>query len=90
MPCELCDRPVPELTEHHLVPRQYTKRRRLDPGPTVMLCRPCHKQIHTLFDNHTLAKELNTLDRLKAHPQMQTFLAWVQKQRPDKKIRSFR
>lgn len=90
MPCELCDRPVLDLTEHHLVPRQYTKRRRLDPGPTAMLCRPCHKQIHTLFDNHTLAQDLNTLDKLSAHPQMQVFLAWVRKQRPDKKIRSFR
>jgi hypothetical protein len=90
MACQLCDRPVPDLTEHHLVPRQYTKRRHLEPGPTVWLCSPCHKQIHTLFDNHTLARDLNTLERLKAEPRLQTFVAWVRKQRPTKRIRSYR
>ncbi|NJL49071.1 MAG: HNH endonuclease [Leptolyngbyaceae cyanobacterium SM2_5_2] len=90
MPCQLCDRPVPELTEHHLVPRQYTKRRQQEPGPTVWLCRPCHKQIHTLFDNHTLARELNTLEKLQAHPQMQRFISWIRKQRPEKQVRSYR
>lgn len=60
MPCQLCDRAVTDLTEHHLVPRQYTRRRKLPTSATVLLCRPCHKQIHTLFDNHTLARDLNT------------------------------
>lgn len=90
MACQLCQRPVADLTEHHLVPRQYTKRRGLDPGPTVQLCRPCHRQIHTLFSNHTLAQELNTLAQLQAHPQMQSFLGWIRKQRPDKHVRSYR
>lgn len=90
MSCQLCQRPISDLTEHHLIPRQYTKRRKLDPGPTVQICRPCHKHIHTLFSNHTLARELNTLDKLQSHPQMQSFLAWIRKQRPDKHVRSYR
>ncbi|PSN11759.1 hypothetical protein C7293_23050 [filamentous cyanobacterium CCT1] len=89
MPCQLCHRPT-ELTEHHLVPRQYTRRRKLPPSDTVLLCRPCHKHIHTLFDNHTLARELNTLDRLQAEPRLQRFVAWVSKQQPDKRVRSYR
>ncbi|HIK45245.1 MAG TPA: HNH endonuclease [Leptolyngbyaceae cyanobacterium M65_K2018_010] len=90
MPCQLCDRPVADLTDHHLVPRQYSKRRRQDPGPTIQLCPPCHKQIHTLFDNATLARELNTLEKLQCHPQIQAFVRWVRKQRPDKRVRSYR
>ncbi|PSN18060.1 HNH endonuclease [filamentous cyanobacterium CCP5] len=90
MNCQLCDRPVEKLTVHHLVPRQHTKRRRQDPGPTVDICAACHKQIHTLFDNRYLAQELNSLDRLRSHPRMEKFLAWVRKQNPGKKVRSFR
>lgn len=75
-----------KLTVHHLVPRQNTKRKKQDPGETVNICSACHRQIHTLFENKLLAKELNTLQKLSAEPQMQKFLMWVKKQRPDKRI----
>jgi 5-methylcytosine-specific restriction endonuclease McrA len=68
MPCQLCDRAIDDLTEHHLVPRQYTRRRKLPTSDTVLLCRPCHKHIHTLFDNATLARELNTLASYRQNP----------------------
>ncbi len=89
------------LTIHHLVPRQHTKRKQQDPGETVNICSACHRQIHTLFDNKLLAKELNTLEKLSNEPhakelntleklsnepQMQKFLAWVRKQDPGKRI----
>jgi len=90
MPCQLCDRTVTDLTEHHLVPRQYTRRRKLPTSATVLLCRPCHKQIHTLFDNITLARELNTLEQLQNEPRLQKFVAWVRKQQPHKRVRSYR
>ncbi|NMF85123.1 hypothetical protein [Nodosilinea sp. P-1105] len=90
MPCQLCDRAVADLTEHHLIPKQYTKRRNQEPGATVLLCHPCHKQIHTLFDNQRLARELNTLEQLQAEPQLQKFLGWIRKQRLDKRVRSYR
>ncbi|WP_066426851.1 HNH endonuclease [Anabaena sp. 4-3] len=86
MQCELCERKMADLTVHHLVPRQNTKRKKQDPGPTVDICSACHRQIHALFDNKQLAKEFNTLDKLKQQPQMQKFLAWVRKQDPDKRI----
>ena len=87
MRCELCERDLPKLTVHHLVPRQKTKRKKADPGPTVNICSACHRQIHTLFDNTQLANELNSLDSLRSEPQMQKFLAWVKKQDPQKRIR---
>lgn len=74
------------LTVHHLVPRQHTKRKKQDPGETANICSACHCQIHALFDNKLLAKELNTLEKLSNEPQMQKFLAWVRKQDPGKRI----
>ncbi|MBU7581671.1 MAG: HNH endonuclease [Nostoc sp. TH1S01] len=74
------------LTVHHLVPRQNTKRKKQAPGPTANICSACHRQIHALFDNKVLAVELNTLEKLMNDPQMQKFLAWVRKQNPDKRI----
>ena len=92
--CQLCDRPCPKLTEHHLVPRQETKRRnkrnRADLGPTIDICPPCHKQVHTLFTNKELASELNSADLLRSHPSMAKFLKWIAKQDPYKKVRTRR
>lgn len=84
--CELCDRSVAALTAHHLTPRQKTKRKNLDPGPTIQICSACHRQIHVLYDNSYLATELNTLEKLQQDPKMQRFIAWVRKQDPGKKV----
>ncbi len=75
------------LTVHHLIPRQNTKRKKADLGPTVNICSACHKQIHALFDNKYLARELNTLEKLKNEHQMQKFLSWLKKQSSRKKVR---
>ncbi|MBD2021105.1 HNH endonuclease [Leptolyngbya sp. FACHB-36] len=85
--CELCERDVAALTEHHLTPRQKTKRKHLDPGPTIALCPACHRQIQVLFDHNRLARDLNTAEALKRDPQMQKFLAWVSKQDPNKRVK---
>ena len=90
MQCELCERDVEKLTVHHLVPRQKTKRKNEDPGPTTNICSPCHRQIHTLFDNTRLAQELNSVERLKDEPQMQKFLSWVKKQDPARRVKVHR
>lgn len=90
MICELCHRDVERLTVHHLIPRQKTKRQKLEPGETINICYPCHKQIHTLFDNSHLAKELNSLDKLQNDAQIQKFLAWIRKQNSSKQVRVHR
>jgi hypothetical protein len=37
-----------------------------------------------------LAQELNTLEKLREEPQMQKFLSWVKKQKPDKRVQVHR
>lgn len=71
------------MTVHHLIPRQKDGRS----GPRADLCSACHRQIHILFDNTRLARELNCLDRLRDEPGMQRFLAWVKKQPPDRRVK---
>ena len=90
MQCELCEREMESLTVHHLIPRQNTKRKKVDPGPTVNICSACHKQIHALFDNKYLARELNTLEKLRNEHQMQKFLSWIKKQSSRKRVRVYR
>ncbi|WP_274609654.1 hypothetical protein [Leptothoe kymatousa] len=43
-----------------------------------------------LFSNKELAQDLNTVERLRSHPNMQKFLGWIRKQDPYKKIRTYR
>jgi 5-methylcytosine-specific restriction endonuclease McrA len=83
--CQLCERPVGALTVHHLVPRSQVKQRR--PLPTALLCAACHRQLHTLFSNRQLARELASVEELKNHPKMQNFLCWIKKQDPNKRIK---
>lgn len=90
MECQLCEREMERLTVHHLIPRQNTKRKKADPGPTINICSACHRQIHTFFENKHLAQELNTIDKLKNEPKMQNFLFWVKKQNPNKRIQVHR
>lgn len=90
MQCELCEREMKRLTIHHLIPRQNTKRKKAEPGPTIEICSACHRQIHACFDNKHLAQELNTMEKLKNEPKMQKFLLWVKKQTPDKRIQVHR
>ena len=86
-PCALCGRRV-ELTAHHLIPRKLHRRTRFkrtysreELHKTVMLCRPCHRGLHVLFDEMTLGKSLNTLEALKAEPSIRRHYLWVKKQR---------
>ena len=89
MICELCERDVEHLTVHHLIPRQQTKRKKLDSGATTNICSACHRQIHNLFNNTQLAQELNTLEKLKQDPAMANFLSWVKKQDPGKRVKIY-
>jgi len=92
--CELCGRPDPELTDHHLVPRGEHGRLRRQPDfdleaareGTVRLCRPCHRTVHAVLDRRELAERYHTLDALRAHPEIARFVAWVRRQRPGKRI----
>lgn len=87
--CALCGRPVPTLTEHHLVPRSQGRRRgvKVQELPTAQLCSACHKFLHTTFSNAELAQEYATVDALLTHDDVRRFVAWIRRQPATKGVR---
>lgn len=79
-PCAFCDRHVPGnlLTWHHTLPRQKGGKAE----HRVPMCRPCHKQIHATFSNRQLERDFDTVEKLRAAPELADFLAWIRKQKP--------
>ena len=75
--CELCKRESLRFTSHHLVPRS----RGCSLGPQVKLCPICHRQLHAMFSETTLAKELNSIDELRANPEFSEYLRWARHQK---------
>ncbi len=75
--CELCLREAERYTVHHLVPRAEGGRF----GPRAKLCATCHRQLHAMFTEATLAKEFNSLDSIRNHPEMRKYLRWARKQK---------
>ena len=75
--CELCLRESVRFTEHHLVPRSRGGKY----GPKARLCPTCHRQLHAMFSEKTLANELNSVGRLRADPQFAGYLKWASKQK---------
>jgi hypothetical protein len=83
-PCELCGLDGLRLTDHHLIPRaRHNKKVRRDHGEernkTADTCRPCHDQLHKLFTEKELERQYNTIEKLKAHPDVQNWIAWRRK-----------
>ncbi len=85
--CDLCGRDELVLTRHHLIPKSRHNKSRTQrhfdretmKTDIAMLCRPCHSQIHRIFDNHELANYYHTVERLQAHSEVQTFIKWITK-----------
>ena len=75
--CELCRREVDGYTVHHLIPRARGGRL----GPKARLCPTCHRQLHAMFSEGTLAQELHSIELLRANTQVNSYLKWVRKQR---------
>lgn len=73
--CQLCDRQVPEITEHHLIPKEKGGKH----YSTAMLCRMCHTQIHALYTNKELAARLFSIARLKNDDNIKKYLDFIVK-----------
>jgi 5-methylcytosine-specific restriction protein A len=77
--CELCGRVVPDeriddprvVQEHHLRPEERAE------SPTVMLCRPCHDQIHAVFTNAELRESYDTIEALREADRLSEYLEWI-------------
>lgn len=79
--CPLCLRPVPPEARqslHHLVPRL----RGGKGGPTVLVHQICHNEIHSALGETELARGYNTPERLREHPRLARFIAWVASKPP--------
>ncbi len=96
--CELCGREGLELTRHHLIPRTRHRnrrvRRRFDREELtrriLMVCRPCHSQIHALISEKELAERYHSRDALLAHAGIRRFVDWIQSRPADLKPRGRR
>jgi hypothetical protein len=85
--CELCNRKVSLLTQHHVIPRTEHKRKKKREGLTqeflntvIWICVACHKNIHAVLTERELADEYNTIDKLRRYPAIRKFTTWVRKQ----------
>ena len=85
-PCALCERLVPShlITLHHLKPRERGGRAE----HRTPLCKPCHKQLHATYSNKELDKGLDSLASLRQAPELQLFLNWIRKQKPDRNFQT--
>lgn len=80
--CPVCDRemiPGYSVDKHHLIPR-CKGGKNIEPE----LChKVCHLKIHSLFSDKELSLIYNNWEDIKAHPDMETFIIWVNKKAPD-------
>lgn len=75
MICQLCKREGDDsfFEKHHLTPQNRKE------SDTIDVCHQCGDQLHLLFDNHTLKKDLNDLDSILSNERFSRYLTWVQK-----------
>lgn len=71
-----------EMTRHHLVPKSRKGR------VTVSICRSCHRQVHALYTEKELEQRFDTLDKLVAAEEMQRWIRWIRKRRPNGRLRT--
>ncbi len=85
--CPLCARQT-HLSFHHLIPRKVHRRAhyrknyskaQLNEG--IYVCKKCHAGMHKAYDEMTLAKEFNSIDKIKADVTLARHFEWVAKQR---------
>jgi hypothetical protein len=78
MTCFLCGRPLGLRVEwHHPVPRSRGGRHTEPVHPV------CHRIIHATFTNKELERSFASADALRAHPDIQAFLRFVENKDPD-------
>ena len=78
--CPLCGRKLvagSSVNQHHLVPRSRNGRE------TVALHRICHAAIHAALSEKELEHQFNTIERLREHPRLSRFIAWVRRKPPE-------
>ena len=85
--CPLCRRPLDgKVTRHHLYPQKFGKKKKYKAHaktfPVLSLHKICHSMIHALFSEKYLAEHLNTIETLRAHPEIRSFLKFIEAKDP--------
>ena len=83
--CAICERPLIEgrhINAHHLIPKTYKG------TETILIHVICHTKIHSIFTERELFDFYHTVERLRDHPEMAKFIAWVSKKAPDYRDRN--
>lgn len=77
--CALCQRVVPDekIDDPQVVQKHHLRPERRAESPTVMLCRPCHRQIHAVFTNEELREAYDTIDALQSADRLQGYIGWI-------------
>ena len=75
MKCPLCQREEVVLNTHHLVPVSKGGKK----GRKIDICTNCHDQIHSVFTDHELRDNFNTLSKLKSSNRMKKFCKFIEK-----------
>jgi hypothetical protein len=86
-PCPLCGREMVKgksTSKHHFVPRSRGGR------ATERIHSVCHSKIHSLFTNKELETTYSSAEALLEHPEIQKFVAWLQRQPLDFRDKSKR
>lgn len=91
--CELCLRADIEVTRHHLIPRiRHAKARvkkkfdRDERNRLALLCRPCHKFIHSVLTEKEMEERYSTVTALALHPEIARFIEWLANKPPGLKV----
>lgn len=76
--CVLCGRPLGRrIEQHHLVPKSRGGRETSPIHPV------CHRAIHAALSNQELARDYREPSKLREHPGIARFLAWIADKSPD-------
>lgn len=81
--CATCSRHT-ALTKHHLIPKKRHKKIKHSSTSSILdeviyICRICHDGIHDFYDERTLSKAYNTLEKLCADETLHKHFMWVSK-----------
>ncbi len=66
-----------EQRRHARRPTLLSGGRAAEPMHTV-----CHRKIHSVLDERTLARDYDTPEKLRAHPEIARFLVWLRGKPP--------
>ena len=71
--------PGASLDRHHWIPKSQGG----DGTAWDWMHKICHRKIHAVVDEKEIAERYSTADSLRSHPEIASFLRWVQRKHPE-------